>query len=65
MKMEERKKMKAWNSPVIEELKLNQTAFGGRNKNEHDGVWHIEEDGTEWEATWPNSGEHGSVPEDR
>ena len=51
--------MKTWSSPVIKELELNQTAFGGRTQNQHDGKWHIEEDGTEREATWPLSGEHG------
>lgn len=46
-----------WTNASIEELTINETLGGGKDKTEHDGVWNQDANGEWWEATQPlNSG---------
>lgn len=44
---------KTWTNATIEELSIEQTLYGGKVKNDHDGEWQTNPDGTQWEAVWP------------
>lgn len=45
--------MKTWNTPVVEEMNLSQTQYGGSKKNDFDDKWKNERG--EWEGTFKPS----------
>lgn len=49
--------MKTWNTPKIEELKINETAGGGTVKTTHDGKAYVSENGLWVEEYYPISGQ--------
>lgn len=42
---------KTWENAEVEELVIDETAHGGKDKANHDGLWQQNSDGTWWEAT--------------